>query len=176
MSSINKKVLLIGADLRNPQIHTHISEDKQKPGLSNYLHDVDYNWKDALISGFEKHPNHRIILSGSIPPNPAHLLTNGRFKKLIEEAREEFDYVVVDTAPTILVTDTMLISQLADATIYIARANYTEKNLLKFSKELSESGKLKNMAYVINSVGANKSQGYGYNYGYGYGYGSGDNT
>ncbi len=178
LSSINKKVLLIGADLRNPQIHIHISEDKQKPGLSNYLHDVDYSWKDALINGFEKHPNHQIILSGSIPPNPAHLLTNGRFKKLIEEAKEEFDYIVVDTAPTILVTDTMLISQLADATIYIARANYTEKNLLKFSKELSESGKLKNMAYVINSVGANKSQGYGYNYGYGYGYGygGGDNT
>lgn len=174
LSSINKKVLLIGADLRNPQIHTHISEDKQKPGLSNYLHDVDYDWQDALISGFDKHPNHHIILSGSIPPNPAHLLTNGRFKKLIEEAREIYDYVVVDTAPTILVTDTMLISQLADVTIYITRANYTEKNLLKFSKDLSESGKLKNMAYVINSVGASKSQGYGYNYGYGYGYGSSD--
>jgi len=173
LSSINKKVLLIGADLRNPQIHTHISEDKQKPGLSNYLHDVDYDWKDALIEGFEKHPNHHIILSGSIPPNPAHLLTNGRFKKLIDEAKEVYDYVVVDTAPTILVTDTMLISQLADATIYIARANYTEKNLLKFSKELSESGKLKNMAYVINSVGASKSKGYGYNYGYNYGYGNG---
>jgi capsular exopolysaccharide synthesis family protein len=172
LSSINKKVLLIGADLRNPQIHSHISEDKQKAGLSNYLHDVDYDWKDALISGFDKHPNHHIILSGSIPPNPAHLLTNGRFKKLIEEAREVYDYVVVDTAPTILVTDTMLISQFADATIYLTRANYTEKNLLKFSKELSESGKLKNVAYVINSVGASKSQGYGYNYGYNYGYGS----
>lgn len=132
LSSINKKVLLIGADLRNPQIHTHISEDKQKPGLSNYLHDVNYSWQDALISGFEKHPNHHIILSGSIPPNPAHLLTNGRFKKLIDEAKEVYDYVVVDTAPTILVTDTMLISQLADATIYITRANYTEKNLLNF--------------------------------------------
>ena len=174
LSSINKKVLLIGADLRNPQIHTHISEDKQKPGLSNYLHDGYYDWQDALISGFDKHPHHHIILSGTIPPNPAHLLTNGRFKKLIEEAKEIYDYVVVDTAPTILVTDTMLISQLADATIYIARANYTEKNLLKFSKDLSESGKLKNMAYVINSVGASKSQGYGYNYGYGYGYGSSD--
>ena len=172
LSSINKKVLLIGADLRNPQIHTHIREDKQKPGLSNYLHDVDYNWRDSLINGFEKHPNHHIILSGSIPPNPAHLLTNGRFTKLIEEAKEEYDYIVVDTAPTILVTDTMLISQLADATIYLARANYTEKNLLKFSKELYESGKLKNMAYVINSVGASKSYGYGYNYGYNYGYGS----
>lgn len=172
LSSINKKVLLIGADLRNPQIHAHINEDKHKPGLSNYLHDVDYNWKDALISGFDMHPNHHIILSGNIPPNPAHLLTNGRFKKLIEEAKDIYDYVVVDTAPTILVTDTMLISQLADATIYLARANYTEKNLLKFSKELEELGKLKNMAYVINSVGASKSHGYGYNYGYNYGYGS----
>lgn len=172
LSSINKKVLLIGTDLRNPQIHNHIQEDKHKPGLSNYLHDVDYDWRDALISGFDKHPNHRIILSGSIPPNPAHLLTNGRFKKLINEAKKEYDYIIVDTAPTILVTDTMLISQLADATIYIARANFTEKNLLEYSKDLNEAGKLKNMAYVINGVGASKSYGYSYNYGYGYGYGS----
>ncbi|WP_282030638.1 GumC family protein [Winogradskyella eximia] len=172
LSSINKKVLLIGADLRNPQIHTHIHQEKHKPGLSNYLHDINYDWKDSLIRGFDKHPNHHIILSGSIPPNPAQLLTNGRFKKLIEEAKDEYDYIVVDTAPTILVTDTMLISQLADATIYLARANYTEKNLLRFSKDLSESGKLKNMAYVVNSVGASKSYGYGYNYGYNYGYGN----
>ena len=172
LSSINKKVLLIGADLRNPQIHTHIAQDKHKPGLSNYLHDINYDWRDALINGFEKHPNHQIILSGSIPPNPAHLLTNGRFTKLLEEAKDEYDYIIVDTAPTILVTDTMLISQLADATIYLTRANYTEKNLLKFSKDLSDSGKLKNMAYVINSVGLGNSYGYGYNYGYNYGYGS----
>lgn len=171
LSSINRKVLLVGADLRNPQIHTHIKEDKHKPGLSNYLHDVNYDWKDALIKGFDKHPNHDIILSGSIPPNPAHLLTNGRFKKLIEEAKLEYDYIIVDTAPTILVTDTMLISQLADATIYLVRANYTEKKLLNFSKDLLESGKLKNVAYVLNSVDTNKSYGYGYNYGYNYGYG-----
>jgi len=172
LSSLNKKVLLIGADLRNPQIHKHLGEDKHKEGLSNYLHDFDFDWKDTLISGFDKHPNHKVMLSGSIPPNPAHLLTNGRFKKLIEEARKEFDYVIVDTAPTILVTDTMLISQLADATIYLVRANFTEKKLLNFSKDLVETGKLKNVAYVINSVGANRSYGYGYNYGYNYGYGS----
>ncbi|WP_296313612.1 GumC family protein [Winogradskyella sp. UBA3174] len=172
LSSINKKVLLIGTDLRNPQIHNHIKQDKQKPGLSNYLHDVNYNWRDALISGFEKHPNHHIILSGSIPPNPANLLTNGRFKDLIEEAKQDYDYIIVDTAPTILVTDTMLISQLADATIYIVRANFTEKNLLNYSKDLHETGKLKNMAYVVNGVGASKSYGYSYNYGYGYGYGA----
>ncbi|MDH7911502.1 tyrosine-protein kinase domain-containing protein [Winogradskyella sp. SYSU M77433] len=171
LSSINRRVLLIGADLRNPQIHTHIKEDKHKSGLSNYLHDTNYDWKEALIKGFDKHPNHDIILSGSIPPNPAHLLTNGRFKKLIEEVKQEYDYIIVDTAPTILVTDTLLISQLADATIYLVRANYTEKKLLSYSKDLFDSGKLKNIAYVINSVDTNKSYGYGYNYGYNYGYG-----
>lgn len=170
LSSLNKKVLLIGADLRNPQIHKHIDKDKHTHGLSNYLHDPEFVWRDALIAGFDKHPNHHIMLSGSIPPNPAHLLTNGRFKKLIDEAKHDYDYIIVDTAPTILVTDTMLISQLADATIYLVRANYTEKKLLNFSKDLVASGKLKNVAYVINSVGENRSYGYGYNYGYNYGY------
>jgi capsular exopolysaccharide synthesis family protein len=172
LSSLNKKVLLIGADLRNPQIHSYIQKDKYHIGLSNYLHEFDFDWKTALIHGFEQHPNHHILLSGSMPPNPAHLLTNGRFKALIEEAKSEYDYIVVDTAPTILVTDTMLISQLADATIYITRANFTEKKLLNYSKELYDTGKLKNMAYVVNSVGASKSYGYSYNYGYNYGYGS----
>ncbi len=171
LSSLNKRVLLIGADLRNPQIHNHINLDKQHAGLTNYLHDSKVSWKSIILKGFEKHSNHDTILSGPIPPNPAHLLTNGRFKQLIEEAKLEYDYIIVDTAPTILVTDTMLISQLADATIYIARANFTEKNLLNFSKDLNETGKLKNMAYVVNSVGASKSYGYSYNYGYGYGYG-----
>ncbi|MFC0604062.1 GumC family protein [Winogradskyella pulchriflava] len=170
LSSINERVLLIGADLRNPQIHVLINEDKRKFGLSDYLYDPDFNWRSAIIKGFDKHPHHNIILSGNIPPNPANLLTNGRFEKLIEEARDEYDYIIVDTAPTVLVTDTLLISNLADATIYIARANYTEKNLLKFSKELNESGRLKNIAYVINGVGQKNS--YGYNYGYNYDYGN----
>ncbi len=169
LSSLNKRVLLIGADLRNPQIHSKIDVDKNSVGLSNYLHDQSFDWKNNLVKGFNKHPNHDILLSGSIPPNPSSLLTNGRFKELIEEAKDLYDYIVVDTAPTILVTDTMLISQLSDATVYIVRANFTDKKLLSFSKDLFESGKLKNMAYVINGVGNNKS--YGYNYGYNYGYG-----
>ena len=172
LSSMNKKVLLIGADLRNPQIHTHTNFDKNTVGLSDYLHDKDVAWKDTLIKGFEKHEFHDILLSGNIPPNPTSLLTNGRFKTLIEEAKEIYDYIIVDTAPTVLVTDTMLISQLADVTVYISRANYTEKKILSFSEELFELGKIKNMAYVINGVGASRSYGYGYNYGYGYGYGS----
>jgi capsular exopolysaccharide synthesis family protein len=172
LSSINKRVLLIGADLRNPQIHSYISEDKKVQGLSNYLHDDTLDWKNILVKGFEKHPNHEILLSGDIPPNPTQLLTNGRFATLLEEAKETFDYIIIDTAPTILVTDTLLISKYADATIYLIRADHTEKNLLEFSKGLSENGKIKNMAYVINGVGASRSYGYSYNYGYNYGYGN----
>lgn len=172
LASINKKVLLIGADLRNPQIHNYTDHEKDEPGLSNYLHDDTFNWRTALIKGFEKHPEHYTLLSGSIPPNPTQLLTNGRFEALLKDAREEYDYIVVDTAPTILVTDTMLISELADATLYLVRAEYTEKNLLDFSRNLHETGRLKNMAYVINGVGASRSYGYTYNYGYSYGYGS----
>ncbi|WP_052172512.1 GumC family protein [Psychroserpens jangbogonensis] len=176
LSSMNKRVLLIGADLRNPQIHTHTKFDKNTVGLSDYLHDASVDWKDVLIQGFQQHENHDILLSGNIPPNPTNLLTNGRFKALIEEAKDLYDYVIVDTAPTVLVTDTMLISQLADVTVYISRANYTEKKILSFAEELFESGKIKNMAYVINGVGASRSYGYGYNYGYGYGYGAKETT
>lgn len=174
LSSLNKRVLLIGADLRNPQIHNYTIPqlDKNEPGLSNYLYDDTVEWRKALIKGFPMHPTHDVLLSGTIPPNPAHLLTNGRFEQLLKDAKEEYDYVIVDTAPTILVTDTLLISEFADATLYLIRAEVTEKNLLDFSKKLSETGRLKNMAYVINSVGASKSYGYSYNYGYGYGYGS----
>jgi capsular exopolysaccharide synthesis family protein len=172
LSSMNKKVLLIGADLRNPQIHTHTNFDKTTVGLSDYLHDATFDWKANLVNGFKQHENHDILLSGNIPPNPTSLLTNGRFKALIEEAKDLYDYIIVDTAPTVLVTDTMLISQLADVTVYISRANFTEKKILGFAEDLFETGKIKNMAYVINGVGASRSYGYGYNYGYGYGYGS----
>ena len=170
LASLNKKVLLIGADMRNPQIHTYFGTSKNQLGLSSYLNDASVNWKELLMTGFDKHPKHYTMLSGAIPPNPAHLLTNGRFEQLLAEARTEFDYVIVDTAPTILVTDTLLISKFADVTLFLTKANYTDKKLLKFSKELSESGKIKNMAYVMNSVGAGKSYSYGYGYGYNYGY------
>lgn len=172
LASINKKVLLIGADLRNPQIHNYTEDSKDKAGLSNYLHDKSFDWKQAVIQGFENYPKHDILLSGSIPPNPTQLLTNGRFETLLNEAKDHYDYIIVDTAPTILVTDTMLISEFADATLYLVRSGFTEKGLLEFSKNLNNTKRLKNMAYVINGVGASKAYGYTYNYGYSYGYGA----
>ena len=115
-----------------------------------------------------------MILSGPIPPNPAELLMNDRMEELINHAKTQYDYVIVDTAPAMIVTDTLLISQLADYTLYVTRADFTEKNLLDFPKDLKKQGKLKGLAVILNDVDYSKfSYGaqYGYSYGYGYGYG-----
>ncbi|MGV3697940.1 GumC family protein [Flavobacterium sp.] len=178
-SIMNKKVLLIGADMRNPQLHNYLNTKKNQLGLQDYLHDVSVDWHNTVNKSYLDNPNLDIILSGIIPPNPAELLSNGRLEKLIDEAKKEYDFIIVDTPPTLLVTDTLVISHLVDTTLYVVRADYTPKKILEFSVNLSDKGKLKNMAYVINNVGANY-KGYGaygykykYNYAYGYGYGYG---
>jgi capsular exopolysaccharide synthesis family protein len=178
LASLNKKVLLIGADLRNPQIHNYVSVEKRVDGLSNYLYDDSFDWKSALLKPFKEHPTHAVLIGGNLPPNPVQLLTNGRLDSLLSEAKKSYDYIIMDCAPTLLVTDTLLISHLADATVYLTRANHTEKELLEYPKQLIEDEKLKNVGFVINGLGAGNSYGYGYgykygyNYGYGYGYGS----
>ena len=116
---------------------------------------------------FEQQPNHEVLFSVAIPPNPAHLLTNGNFETLLNKTKLIYDYVIVDLAPTILVTDTLLVGHLADATICVVRANHTDKKLIPFSMNLSKTNRLKNMTYVINGIKENKSYGYRYNYGYG---------
>jgi tyrosine-protein kinase Etk/Wzc len=100
--------------------------------------------------------------------------SNGRLETLIKEAKEEYDFIIIDTPPTLLVTDTLVISHLVDTTLYVVRADFTPKNILEFSVDLSNRGKLKNMAYVINNVGSNyKGYSYNYKYSYAYGYGYG---
>ena len=89
-------------------------------------------------------------------------------EEFIQKAKEEYDYVIVDTAPTMLVTDTLLISKYADATLFVVRAGITDKKLLQFSKELAKNKKLNNMAYVLNAVGKIKKGNYNYGYAYGY--------
>ncbi|MDB2317674.1 polysaccharide biosynthesis tyrosine autokinase [Flavobacteriales bacterium] len=178
LASLNKKVLLIGADLRNPQIHNYVDVEKRVDGLSNYLYADGFDWKSALLKPFKEHPTHTVLIGGNLPPNPVQLLTNGRLDTLLNEAKKNYDYIIMDCAPTLLVTDTLLISHLADATVYLTRANHTEKELLEYPKQLIQDKKLKNVGFVINGLGAGNSYGYGYgykygyNYGYGYGYGS----
>ena len=171
MASLNKKVLLVGGDLRNPQIHKYLKIDKKKGGLVNYLMDNSYDWKSSIIKSFENHPTHEILIAGILPPRPTQLLTNGNFEKLIEEAKSTYDYIVIDSAPTLLVTDTLLMAHLADITVYLTRANHTDKKIIAFYKDLKQKGKLKNLAIVINGLGPKNAYGYGYGYKYGYKYG-----
>ena len=180
LATLDKKVLLIGADLRNPQLHKYLEIDKSAQGLTSYLHNTDFDWKSAIINKFENLPDHHTLLTGIIPPNATQLLANGNFEKIISQAKKDYDYIVIDTAPTLLVTDTLLISHLADAMLFICRSNYTEKEILNYPKELIKDGKIKNVGIVLNSVGVNAryhygysyKYGYSYNYGYGYGYAS----
>ena len=170
LSSLGKKVLLIGCDLRNPQLHKYLGLDKSINGLVNYLFDGTVNWKDSLLKCFPNHPTHDILLSGVLPPNPVQLLNNGNLEKLLDDAKKDYDYIILDTAPTILVTDTITIAHHADAILYVSRANLTEKEVLSFPKELISSGKIKNVGFILNGLGAQNKYGYSYGYQYGYGY------
>lgn len=178
LSALGKRVVLVGADLRNPQLHKMLQISKHQKGVTNYLHDTVTTVDDIIQNGVQYNLKCDLIFSGAIPPNPAELLSNGRFELLLEELKKVYDIVVVDTAPTLLVTDTSLIANLSDVIVFVIRANHTEKNLLHFINELKAHGKIKNAGIVLNNVGEQKGYGYKYgysysykyNYGYGYGY------
>lgn len=167
-ASNNSRTLLVGCDLRNPQLHNYLGVSKKNIGLSSYLVDPDLKLEDVIFKT-EKNLNFDIILSGEIPPNPSELLNNGRIYELVDQARGMYDYVIIDTAPTMLVTDTLSIMDIADAIIYMVRANFTELKILRHIRELSKFNMKENVGIAINAV--DEKKGYEYNYGYGYGYG-----
>jgi capsular exopolysaccharide synthesis family protein len=164
-ASLNKKVLLVDADLRSPNLYDYFGMGKNTKGLSDYLKDQRIHWNEFVYPGLDDNRFHKVCLSGPVPPNAPQLLSDGGFETFIDAAKESFDYIVVDTAPTMLVADTLLISNKADVTLFVVRAGLTDKKLLNFSKELHHKGKLTNMAYVLNDVHPKDSKQYSYGYG-----------
>lgn len=162
----NKKVLLIGLDIRNPKLTEYFNMPSL--GITNFLSQTDKPIEDyiAKIDGYD---NLFVLPPGAIPPNPVELLLNKRVDTMFEELKDQYDYIVVDTAPVSVVTDTLLIAKNADAFIYVVRSNYLEKRLLKVMESFYKEGKLPNMSVVLNDSDWKKSFGYGYGYGYGYG-------
>ena len=166
-SSVGKKVLIIGCDLRNPQLHKYIDYDKNVPGLVDFLVDNKVDWKKNILKPF-KNQSLNVLLSGPLPPNPLNLINNNNIDILLNEARKLYDYVIIDTAPTLLVADTMSLIDKSDVLVFLARVNVTDKNILKYISNTTSEVDV-NVGVILNGIGQKNS--YGYNYGYKYGYG-----
>lgn len=158
---LNKKVLLIGADVREPKIASYININ-QVHGLSNFLMDGSLQISDVINPSEQL--NVDVITAGPIPPNPSELFTNGRFDEILDYGRNHYDYVIVDTSPINVVTDTLLIAHHSDLFIYVIRANYLDKRQLKIPKKLFRNKRLQNMTIVLNSISYKDKQ---ISYGYG---------
>jgi capsular exopolysaccharide synthesis family protein len=166
LANPKKKAIIIGSDIRNPQLQRYNPARKGLTGLTEYLYSDQTKLEDIThVSSFN--PYLDVIYSGMIPPNPTELLSSGRYEILLEELREKYDYIILDTAPLLLVTDTFLIAELADVTIYVARSKYTEKSLLEFANNNIDQNKIKNVGFVLNDV-SRENLGYSNKYGYGY--------
>src|SRR5690554_2071255 len=168
---LNKKVLLIGLDLRIPRLREYLKLET-KNGMTNYLSGFEKNI-DNLIVQSGLHPNLFVITAGPVPPNPAELLSRPSLDKAIGSLREEFDYIFIDSSPSALVTDALVMNRVTDATLYVCRMDFSSKGNIRFANNLMQQNKLNNMLLVINDV-ADFHRGYGYGYGYGFGYGYGN--
>ena len=159
------RVVIIGADIRNPQLQRYERESRRLKGLTEYLHgDLDVQ---EIIHQFPDNTNMDIIYSGMIPPNPTDLLTNGRFGTLIEELRQDYQYIIIDSAPLLLVPDTLLIADTADATIYVSRSKHTKNDLIEFANKNIREHKIHNVGFILNDVNKHFFS-YGHKYSYGY--------
>ena len=167
LANPNRKVIIIGSDIRNPQLQRYDKNSRIYMGLTEFLYDENVTL-DKVIHQSNMNPHLDVIYSGAIPPNPTELLTNGRYQILLETLKPLYDYIIVDTAPLMLVTDTFLFADLADTTLYVTRSNYTEEKLIDFANKNIKANKIKNVGFVLNDV-SKSNLGYGNKYGYGYG-------
>ncbi len=167
LANTGKKVLIIGADLRNPQLQRFEEDARHYTGVSDYLANDKLKLQDLVVSS-KHHENLELLASGSIPPNPSELWRREKTGEMFKELEEMYDYIIVDTAPSLVVTDTFLINKWADITLYVVRAGYTEKKLLNFAVDSKKDGKLHDVSFVLNDV---KWANFGYGNKYGYAYG-----
>ena len=158
-----KKVLLIGMDIRKPRLNEYLGITKTK-GLTDYLSSKNEPIND-FITKYKRYENLDVLLAGSIPPNPTELLMNNKVVELFAQCKKEYDYIIVDTAPVSLVSDTLIVAKYADTFVYVVRANHIDKRMLSIPDILHRENKLPNMAVILNDTEVIKGYGYGA-YGY----------
>ncbi|UMQ43789.1 polysaccharide biosynthesis tyrosine autokinase [Chryseobacterium sp. Y16C] len=168
LASSRDKVLVVGADVRNPQLQRYNPSMKSAKGLTEFLSEDVLDVNEIIHpSGYNE--NCDFIYSGSIPPNPTDLLQNGRLDELLTavKAKNKYKYIVLDTAPLLLVTDSFLIADKSDAIVYVTRSEVSEKSYIEFLNHSVEDNKLKNVGIVLNGI-KESNFGYGNKHGYGY--------
>ncbi len=164
-----KKVLLIGMDIRKPKLNQYVGILDNK-GLTDYLSSKNVPITD-YINKMKDFESFDVLLGGNIPPNPTEMLMSAKVDELFAQLKQSYDYIIVDTAPVSLVSDTLIVAKHADTFTYVVRANYLDKRLLSIPGNLYKENKLPNMAFILNATDVAKGYGYG-GYGYGgYGYG-----
>lgn len=165
---LGKKVIIVGLDIRKPRLAELFCINDHRHGITNLLvknkptaEEVN---EQILPSGIND--NLDLLMAGPIPPNPGELISRQSLNDIFDILKEKYDYILIDTAPVGLVTDTLQIARIADASVYMCRADYTAKASFNLINELANDKKLPNMAIVINGIDMSKKK-YGYYYGYG---------
>ena len=174
LSLLGKKVVIVGLDIRKPGLNKVFHLSNKEKGITQYLSNPETDLME-LVQPSDINKNLFILPGGSVPPNPTELLARNGLDKAIEILKQNFDYVIMDTAPIGMVTDTLLVGRVADLSVYVCRADYTHKAEYTLINELAIEKKLSKLCTVINGVDLKKRK-YGYYYGYGkygkyYGYG-----
>ena len=174
LSLLGKKVVIVGLDIRKPGLNKVFNLSSKEKGITQYLANPEMDLM-SLVQSSDVNKNLYILPGGTVPPNPTELLARDGLDKAIEILKKNFDYIILDTAPIGMVTDTLLIGRVADLSAYVCRADYTHKAEYTLINELFHEQKLPNLCTIINGVDLKKRK-YGYYYGYGkygkhYGYG-----
>jgi capsular exopolysaccharide synthesis family protein len=168
-----KKTIILEFDIRKPKILSGLGFAKG-PGITNYL--IGKSELKDIIKPVPEHENLFILGCGPIPPNPAELLLDQKVEDMFAWLKENFDVVLVDTAPVGMVSDAMTLSKFADSTLYLVRQGHTFKKQVALIDEFYKENKLPKVSIIINDVKVKAGYGYygygRYGYGYGYGYGS----
>lgn len=168
LAMLDKKVLIIELDIRKPKLGLYLNIQNEE-GMTTFL--SGHITSDNLIKPTNIHPNLSMINAGPIAPNPNELLAKPALDELIEKLRGQFDYIIIDTAPVGLVSDSLVLDRIADVNLYVVRADYTPKKNIEDATMFYHENKLKNMYFILNSVDYSKRAyryGYGKKYGYGY--------
>lgn len=185
LALMGKKVIIVGMDIRKPGLNKVFHLSRRADGITSYLSDPEHTNLSDMIQQSDISPNLDILPGGPIPPNPTELVSGPALSKAIELLKEHYDYIILDTAPIGMVTDSALIAKHADACVYVCRADVTPKAGYEFINVLCNEEKFPKVTTVLNGIDLNqrkhsyaygfgKKYGYGYgNSGYGYGYGYG---